>query len=161
MSAIVQAIWRAAADMGVDWKSVAAAGLATGVNRAASFTPYRNYTEFRNEALTNGANRSELAKLYRNAAFLGVLRDVLESGDIERITAIREDFGDIDEYQDMAVATKQVLSSTLSARELSWLAVTAADLGEDVPQNVNGAAVTAALNAAGWTWNGNAWEKTA
>jgi len=160
MSIIVYAIWRASAAQDTDWKIFSAGQLVIGIQQSVSFVPYAYYTQFRTEAIAGGADATELAKLYRNGAFFEAFSEILQSGNIERLNAARDDFGAIEDYTDMATGTKSAANQTLLARGQTWLDVIAAETGDAVPETVNAALVTSELNAAGYVWNGSAWEVT-
>jgi hypothetical protein len=60
---------------------------------------------------------------------------------------------------DLPAQTQQIIAGVLAAATLRAIDVVAAEIGQQAPAQVDATAVASALNAAGWAWNGQTWER--
>lgn len=126
---------------GSNWPSETSSNLAAAVVQPVAFEPL-TWFELRNESISNGGDRADLAQLYNTGGFFDLLRASLEAGDWAGIQDLKEDAGDV---VTLSTPTKQAIVATLDAHKLRLIDVVAGELGEIAPETVSATQVDSAL----------------
>ena len=125
-----------------NWRTRSAADIATALSAPATLQPMTR-EQFLGLAVQSGANPKELGKLWAFSEYMISVRDALEGGGLEGMTAL------------IATMPIDLPAETLAAVNAAVAATTLNAGGTQEAFSEEG--VTAALQADGYTWSGSEW----
>ena len=144
-------IWQAG---GSGWRSMTGAQLAAALNAPAALTPM-TLEQFFAAVVAAGGAPSELAKLWAYQQYVVWANDALNAGDYARTMALLATMPEtLNEATQGAIAA--VIAGVTQTAVVKFWPV---DEANAPVTPVTAEHVTTALAEAGFTWNGNQWEK--
>lgn len=144
-------IWQAG---GSEWRSMTAAALAAALNAPAALTKM-TLEQFFAATVAAGGDQSELAKLWPFQQYIVWANEGLNAGDYQRVMALLATMPETLNEATQGAITAVIAGATQTAVVKFW----PVDEANAPVTPVTAEHVTTALTEAGFTWNGNQWEK--
>lgn len=142
-----------------EWQQMSSEALAAAITAPSALAETRLTSAFQ-AAVAAGASLEDLGKCYSqmNNEFVVNLRDALHDGDLVQVHVL---VAIAAEQLSWSAETVAALNGVIAGRLLRQVDVVARELGEIAPETVDAAEVDAALEAAGFVWDGAEWGRGA
>jgi hypothetical protein len=135
------------------WRSMPAEALAAAITQPAALRQMDRKTLF-GAVVQAGGDTAALRQLYGYSAYMQDVETALRDGDLAAAQGLL-----LLCPVDLPSQTQTIIAGVLAGATLRAVDVVAAELGQPAPAQIDAAAVTAALIAAGWTWDNGHWQR--
>jgi hypothetical protein len=135
------------------WRAMPAEALAAAITQPAALRQMDRKTLF-GAVVQSGGDVAALRQLYGYSAYMQDVETALQHGDLAAAQGLL-----LLCPVDLPAATQAIVAGVLAANTLRAIDVVAVAQNQQVPAQIDAAAVAVALNGDGWTWDGQAWTR--